>query len=218
MTNTLSPLPAAMDTTADRRHPLRRRASWAAGLVAALALAATAIAGVAPLLSPATPVDDPVAGFSVDRARQDLAVVAAAPHPMGAVEQTSVEAFLVRELTAMGLDPQVDVQTVTMAPDAPNSVWTGTVRNVVARVEGSGPDADHAVLLAAHYDSVPTAAGAGDNGAGVVSVLAAMRVLAAGRHPATTSSRHSSTARSTRCSAPWRWSSRPTGSETFASP
>ncbi|MDF3044167.1 MAG: hypothetical protein K0R30_395 [Ornithinibacter sp.] len=179
MTNTLSPVPAAMDTTADRRPPLRRRTSWAAGLVAALALAATAIAGVAPLLSPATPVDDPVAGFSVDRARQDLAVVAAAPHPMGAVEQSSVEAFLVRELTAMGLDPQVDVQTVTMAPDAPNSVWTGTVRNVVARVEGSGPDADHAVLLAAHYDSVPTAAGAGDNGAGVVSVLAAMRVLAA---------------------------------------
>ena len=44
----------------------------------------------------------------------------------------------------MGLDPQVDVQTVTMAPDAPNSVWTGTVRNIVARLEGAGPDADQA--------------------------------------------------------------------------
>lgn len=146
-------------------------------------LAAAAFAGVAPLLSPAPPSQDAVAGFSLDRAREDLAVVAAAPHPMGSAEQAAVEAYLVQELTAMGLEPQVEVQTVTMAPDPPNSVWTGTVRNIVARVEGTGPDADQAVLLAAHYDSVPAAAGAGDNGAGVVSVLAAMRTLASGPPP-----------------------------------
>jgi len=146
-------------------------------------LAATAFAGVAPLLSPATPSEDAVAGFSMDRARDDLAFVAASPHPMGSAEQAAVEAYLVQELTAVGLDPQVDEQRVTMAPDAPNSVWTGTVRNIVARIEGTGPDADQAVLLAAHYDSVPAAAGAGDNGAGVVSVLAAMRLLASGPPP-----------------------------------
>ncbi len=102
---------------------------------------------------------------------------------MGSAEQAAVEAYLVQELSAAGLDPQVDEQSVTMAPDAPNSVWTGTVRNIVARIEGTGPDADQAVLLAAHYDSVPAAAGAGDNGAGVVSVLAAMRRLASGPPP-----------------------------------
>ena len=102
---------------------------------------------------------------------------------MGSAEQAAVEAYLVQELTAVGWDPQVDEQRVTMAPDPPNSVLTGAVRNVVARIEGPGPDADQAVLLAAHYDSVPTAAWAGDNGAGAVSVLAAMRLLASGPQP-----------------------------------
>ena len=163
--------------------PNRGRSSLAGALLAAVLLAATAFAGVAPLLSPAPPAEGAVAGFSLDRAREDLAVVAAAAHPMGSPEQATVEAYLVRELTAMGLAPQVEVETVTMAPDPPHSVWTGTVRNIVARVEGTGPDADQAVLLAAHYDSVPASAGAGDNGAGVVSVLAAMRALTSGPAP-----------------------------------
>jgi hypothetical protein len=124
-------------------------------LVAALTLGLTAVAGIAPLLSPAGAGMDTIDEFSLSSARDDLAVVAAAPHPMGSAEQLSVEAYLVRELTEIGLDPQVDVQTVTMAPDPPNSVWTGTVRNIVARLEGTGPDADHAVLLAAHYDVGP---------------------------------------------------------------
>ncbi len=151
-------------------------------LLAAAVLAATAAAAVMPLLSPAVPAEDR-GGFSLDAARADLAVVAADPHPMGSAEQATVEAYLVGELAAMGLRPRVEVQTVTMAPDAPSSIWTGTVRTVVARVEGSGPEADQAVLLAAHYDSVPTAAGAGDNGAGVVAVLAAMRALTSAPAP-----------------------------------
>ena len=182
MTSTLRPTSPPLRTSA-RSRPDQRRAGLAGTLLAATLLAATAFAGIAPLLSPAPPDGDAVAGFSMDRARDDLAVVAAAPHPMGSAEQAAVEAYLVRELTAVGLDPQVDEQRVTMAPDAPNSVWTGTVRNIVARIEGTGPDADQAVLLAAHYDSVPAASGAGDNGAGVVSVLAAMRLLASGPPP-----------------------------------
>ena len=182
MTSTLHPAPPTptpwreRDVQPGKRPPV-------GGLLAALALVLTAFAGIAPLLSPADMGGGSADGFSLSSAREDLAVVAAAPHPMGSAEQLSVESYLVRELTEIGLDPQVDVQTETMAPDAPNSVWTGTVRNIVARLEGAGPDADQAVLLAAHYDSVPTAAGAGDNGAGVVSVLAAMRSLAAGPAP-----------------------------------
>ncbi|KGN40579.1 M28 family peptidase [Knoellia aerolata] len=150
-------------------------------MVAALGVAA--LVGVSPLRSPAEPAGDTSGGFSLERARDDLAVVAAAPHPMGTAEQATVEAYLVRELRALGLEPEVDSRRVTMAPDAPRSVWTGTVRNVVARLGGVGPGADQAVLLAAHHDSVPTSAGAGDNGAGVVSVLAAMRSLTAGPPP-----------------------------------
>jgi hypothetical protein len=160
-----------------------RKKAWAAAVFAAVLLIATAVAGVAPLLSPATPTSDAVAGFSLERSQEDLAVVAATPHPLGTSELAAVETYLVQELTEMGLAPTVEAETVTMAPDPANSVWTAPVRNVVARIEGTGPDADQAVLLAAHYDSVPTAAGAGDNGAGVVSVLAAMRVLSSGAPP-----------------------------------
>lgn len=125
--------------TPTHEPPARLRSSLAGPLLAAVLLAATAFAGVAPLLSPPPPAEDAVAGFSLDRAREDLAVVAAAPHPMGSPEQATVEAYLVQELTAMGLAPKVQVETVTKAPDPPNSVWTGTVRNIVARVEGT-PD------------------------------------------------------------------------------
>jgi hypothetical protein len=182
MTSTL-PRATSPVATPSRPQERGRAAALAGALLAAVVLAAAAVAGTVPLRSPASPAGDAVAGFSLDRARDDLAVVVAGPHPMGSAEQASVESYLVRELTAIGLDPQVNVETVTMAPDPPNSVWTGTVRNVVARVEGAGPDAKQAVLLAAHYDSVTTGPGAGDNGAGVVSVLAAMRVLASGPPP-----------------------------------
>src|SRR3712207_8983080 len=41
----------------------------------------------------------------------------------------------------------------------------GTPENVLARLEGTA-DGDKAFLLMAHYDSVSTAPGAGDDGAG----------------------------------------------------
>ncbi len=182
MTNTVQRSTTAVGTPP--RPQKRGRATALAGaLLAAVVLAAAAVAGIVPLRSPSSPSGDVVAGFSLDRAQDDLAVVSATPHPMGTAELAAVEAYLVQELTAVGLEPQVDVQTVTMAPDPPNSVWTGTVRSIVARIEGTGPDADQAVLLAAHHDSVPASAGAGDNGAGVVSVLAAVRSLAAAPPP-----------------------------------
>ena len=185
MTSTLRPETSAAPTPPEARHPQapRRRAPLLGGLLAAAALAVTAVAGVAPLRSPSTPSADAVAGVSLDRLRADLAAVTAQAHPMGSREQAAVEAYLVRQLTEMGLTPTVEERSVTMAPEPPRSVWTGTVRNLVARVEGVGPDADAAVMLAAHYDSVATGGGAGDNGAGVAGVLAAMRALTSAPPP-----------------------------------
>src|SRR4051794_25479456 len=75
------------------------------GLLGALALVLTAVTGIAPLLSPARGGGDTADGFSLSSARADLGVIAAAPHPLGSAKQLSVEAYLVRELTEMGLDP-----------------------------------------------------------------------------------------------------------------
>jgi hypothetical protein len=65
----------------------------------------------------------------------------------------------------------------------------GTPTNIVARIPGAdaadddtdgradGRADDHAVLLSAHYDSVPAGPGASDNGAGVAAVLEIARIL-----------------------------------------
>ena len=57
----------------------------------------------------------------------------------------------------------------------------GVVHNVVARLPGRDPS--RAVLLVAHYDSVPTAAGAADDGSGVAALLEAARALRSGPPP-----------------------------------
>ena len=55
------------------------------------------------------------------------------------------------------------------------------VHNVVARLPGRDPS--RAVLLVAHYDSVPTAAGAADDGSGVAALLETARALRSGPPP-----------------------------------
>jgi hypothetical protein len=151
--------------------------------VAVVGVATATIAALLPLASPAVPRSDAPGGFPLQRAVQDLTAVAAAPHPLGSPAQLTVERFLVAQLREMGLTPAVQPEQVTIAPDPPHSVWTAPVRNIVARIPGVGADHTAAVMIAAHYDSVPSGPGAGDNGAGAVAVLETMRALAGGASP-----------------------------------
>jgi hypothetical protein len=80
-----------------------------------------------------------------------------------------------RRLRGLGLPTHVQTSEVVSTLDARVA---GTVHNVVARLPGTHPS--RAVLLVAHYDSVPTAAGAADNGSGVVTLLETARALRAG--------------------------------------
>src|SRR5689334_10982397 len=161
----------------------RRRVAWgdlttvAACLIAAVV---TVLAVVLPWSWPGDPGRAVVGGFPLARARADLATVSATAHPLGSAANASVRDFLVGELRAMGLDPQVQSARVTTRPETDNAIWTAQVNNVVARLRGAGADHAAALMLAAHYDSVPTGPGAGDNGAGVVAVLETMRALAGG--------------------------------------
>ena len=78
------------------------------------------------------------------------------------------------ELTRLGYHPQV--QTTF---DCGQYVNCATVNNVVARLDGTegDPDSSDAVLLAAHYDSVPAGPGDSDDGMGVAAVLEIARAL-----------------------------------------
>ncbi len=110
--------------------------------------------------------------FAADRALVYLNVFAAAPHPIGSASHDRVRDYLVSQITALGLAPEVQRATGVTA----RYHVAGTVENIVARLKGTSGAAD-AVALVAHYDSVPASPGASDDGAGVAALLEALRVL-----------------------------------------
>ena len=143
-----------------------------------------ALAGVALLLaltlaayrlpSPLGP-DAPSGEFSAGRAKailQDL-VGEGIPHPIGSPANAQMRAAIVKRLSDLGY--AAELQTGFVCTD---DGVCGSPVNIIARRGGGGVDGD-AVLLAAHYDSVPAGPGASDDGAGVASLLEIARILAA---------------------------------------
>ena len=132
------------------------------------------------LLPPAAlPDTAPPTEFSSARAIEDLKVIAQKPHPTGSQENSKVRDYIVQRLRAMGLDAQIQTTTVTRH----ESKWRGpamaaTVNNIVARLKGTANG--RTVMLAAHYDSVPTGPGASDDGSGTATLLETLRALKAG--------------------------------------
>jgi len=138
-----------------------------------------AIALTMVLISPhePLPVDAPAANFSAGRAVQDLEAIAEEPHPMGVSQaHAKVRDYLVGEIRALGLEPQVQ-DTFGLRLWGPGSGYIsgGFVENILTRLPGTDPNG--AILLIAHYDSTPGAPGAGDDGAGVVTLLELLRSL-----------------------------------------
>ena len=129
--------------------------------------------GVVPASAPATE-------FSAERAMQQVREIARAPHPAGSAEHARVRDYLLAQLDALGLHPALQKTTSVLAAYS----VAATVENIVALKPGRGSSketgAGHAVLLSAHYDSVPPAPGAGDDAAGVAVLLETARALEAG--------------------------------------
>jgi hypothetical protein len=118
------------------------------------------------------PASAPPDQFSAYRALEYLKQFARKPHPMGSPEHDRVRDYLVEQLRVLGLSPEI--QRATGVTGKFNAA--GNVQNIVARLNGSRPGAD-ALMLAAHYDSVPAGPGNGDDGAGVAAILEALRAL-----------------------------------------
>lgn len=125
----------------------------------------------------ALPADAPPEVFSAGRAMKHLEVISRAPRPPGTDEHAAVRGYIVGQLAALGLEPEVQTATVAAAV-GPGLAHAATAHNVVARARGTG--SGKAVLLVAHYDSVPNSRGASDDGSGVVALLETARALAAG--------------------------------------
>lgn len=144
-------------------------------LIAGLLLLALLLALVARRLAPPEPLDAraPEAAFSAERAAATLGRLLGdgAPHPVGSPAQAAVRERLRAELRALGL------QAETQSAFACGEGACAQVENVLAVREGREPGP--LVLLMSHYDSVPPAPGAGDDGAGCAALLEAARALVA---------------------------------------
>lgn len=124
----------------------------------------------------ATPIDAPPADFSSARALKHIAAIAKQSHPIGSAQQQEVREYILAELRAAGLTPEIQ-QTTSFNTDGTAAV-AATVQNIIARLPGTNNT--KAVLLMAHYDSAVNSLGAADDGAGVGTLLETIRALKSG--------------------------------------
>jgi hypothetical protein len=112
--------------------------------------------------------------FSATRAQallQEL-VGDGVPHPIGSPANGRLRANIVRRLSALGYATELQSGTVCNGDGT-----CGSPVNIIATLRGTSTAAG-AVLLVAHYDSVPAGPGAADDGGGVAGVLEIARILA----------------------------------------
>jgi Peptidase family M28 len=161
-----SPAPAAIDKT-----------HWSQRLVIlGIILFAIAIA-LWQLVPPnVIPTTAPLTEFSADRAMPDLQAIAQAPHPIGSAAHTAVREYLMTQLQAMGLQPEI--QTTTVIQPGDGGFGAGRVQNVLVRIPGKASTG--AIVLDGHYDAADTGPGASDCGSCVVTGLETLRAIRAG--------------------------------------
>jgi len=126
------------------------------------------------------PASIPTSEFSAERAFRHVEAIADEPHPVGTAAHLQARNYIVSELQALGLSPQIQETTFVdpESPAFPGMTVAGTVQNVIARLAGTA--GNQAILLVCHYDSVATAPGASDDGSGVATLLETARALQAG--------------------------------------
>lgn len=148
---------------AARRGELERRGGLVLAFVLVLAVAAAVFGRARPA---ALPADAPAQLFSAGRAGRIVAEIARAPHPVGSEEHDRVEGLVLERLAAFG-----------DAERAPTTFVENDLVNLLLRIPGR--DSTGTLLLLAHYDSVPTGPGAGDDSTGVATWLEVLRALEA---------------------------------------
>jgi hypothetical protein len=134
----------------------------------------------------ALPADADPKVFSAGRAMQDIAVIARAPHPLGSGPHRDVRDYLVARFTGLGL--QTDLLPVTLSGASKDRLahWSGWNTSALHGIDivATWPGRDRtqpAILVMAHYDTVWASPGAGDDSAGLATILEEIRALKAAR-------------------------------------
>lgn len=133
-----------------------------------------AAAGIAP--PNAVPASAPADAFSAERARIHQADISTKPHPAGSVEAGRVRQHIIDALARDGIESRVQDAVGTTGEDGASSV--AYAKNVIAKIPGTRSTGT--LFLAAHSDAAPASHGAGDDGAGVSTLLETARALVHG--------------------------------------
>jgi len=156
---------------------------WPKALILLAAIAAALIIALYLLTPPAAaPASTSAAEFSVERAMEDLKVIADQPRPVGSQEHAETREYIVEQIRALGLEPRVQTTTaIEPFPEVGAAVAT-RVNNILVRLEGTS-DSRKAVMLSAHYDTFSgSTPGASDCGSCLVTLLETLRTIQAGPH------------------------------------
>lgn len=139
--------------------------------VALVLLAGAVIYQQRPL--PAAGLDAPASDFSSARALKHVAAISKHAHPIGSAQQHEVREYILAELRAAGLTPEI--QQTTSVNSGGGTAVAATVQNIVARMPGTNNT--KAVLIMGHYDSAANSFGAADDGSAVGVMLETVRAL-----------------------------------------
>jgi Peptidase family M28 len=122
----------------------------------------------------ARPASATAVEFASGRAMKHIKEIAKNTHPIGSVAHAEVRDYILKELTGLGLNPEVQ-RSLVVNQQRGGSYGSTVVANIIGRM--TGIDSRRAILLACHYDSVPTGLGASDDGSGVAALLEVIRAL-----------------------------------------
>ena len=126
------------------------------------------------------PASIPATDFSAERAFRHVEALPDTRRPVGTAAHLQTRDYILSELQALDLNPQIQ-ETTIVDPQSPvyrGMIVAGTVQNVIARLPGTS--GNQAILLACHYDSVASALGASNDGAGMATLLETARALKVG--------------------------------------
>lgn len=162
---------AEEQAASEKGHPLVRNALGIGVFVFLLFFACTLAVILLDQPPPPRSAEASALTFSAARAARHLAVISRAPHPINSLEHSAVRDYIVNTLRGLGYAPEVQRTTdVNARYHVP-----GALENILCRLKGSGKG--NAILLDAHYDSVPAGPGASDDGAAVAALLETARIL-----------------------------------------
>lgn len=113
----------------------------------------------------------PESTFSASRAMSHVRQIGAKTHPTGSPENSEVRQYLINQISALGYVPEIQSTFATN----PKKKQSAFIDNLILKIPGK--QSGKALMLVAHYDSVPAGPGAADDAASVAAILETLRVI-----------------------------------------